>query len=202
MENQYLWSKAVTDELIAALRRVDDPAFRIVLVLPARPNLGKDDTDTCVRQLQEADSGRGRVHVFTLYTSGPEARKGWVFKPIYVHAKVAIVDDRWCTVGSANLNGRGQQTDSEINVQVLDARVAQRLRLMLWAEHLRLPMETIATLDAAQAIDRLWVPTALHGRVMIDRRQGQLPSNLIPYVFGSMPGDLSLGELEAHLLDA
>jgi phosphatidylserine/phosphatidylglycerophosphate/cardiolipin synthase-like enzyme len=202
IENQYLWSRAVADELIAAVRRADDPQFRIALVLPAKPNIGKRDTDTYVRQLLEADAGRGRVHVFTLYTSGLDERSGWTYKPIYVHAKVAIVDDRWCTVGSANLNGRGLEGDSEINAQVLDARVARRLRLRLWAEHLCLPVETIATLSPAQALDRLWRPIAAHGRMVLDGKQGALAAPLVPYACGAMPGDLAIGELEAHLLDA
>lgn len=202
LENQYFWSQAMTDELIAALHRVEDPSFRLALVLPARPNIGKRDTDTHVRQLLEADGGRDRVRVFTLYTSGPDERKGWTYKPIYVHAKVAIVDDRWCTVGSANLNGRGFESDSELNAQVIDARVARRLRLRLWAEHLRLPIETIATLSPSQAIDRLWSAFATHGRTVLDARRGALASPVVPYRSGAMPGDLAVGELEAHLLDA
>jgi phosphatidylserine/phosphatidylglycerophosphate/cardiolipin synthase-like enzyme len=201
LENQYLWSQAVSDELIAALRRVSNPDFRIVLVLPARPNIGKDDTDRQVRRLLEADGGQGRVLVFTLYTSGPHQKEQWVYKPIYVHAKVGIVDDRWATVGSANLNGRGMQSDSEINVQVLEPQVARRLRLRLWSEHLALPIPTLETLSPAQAIDRLWKPIAGNGRTVIDRRSGRLPAMAVPYDFGDMPADLALGELEAHVLD-
>src|SRR6185312_2851510 len=69
LENQYLWAPAVLNELIAALRRVDDPGFRIVLLLPAHPNIGKRDTDRHLEQLLEADGGQGRVRIFSLYTS-------------------------------------------------------------------------------------------------------------------------------------
>src|SRR5581483_11506004 len=143
LENQYLWSPAIVDELIAALRRVDDPTFRIALVLPAKPNIGKRDTDLHLRQLLDADQGRGRVRLFTLYTRRADQRLLWAYKPIYVHAKVAIVDDAWCTVGSANLNQRGMEGDSELNVQVGDAALARELRLRLWSEHLGLPVETL-----------------------------------------------------------
>jgi phosphatidylserine/phosphatidylglycerophosphate/cardiolipin synthase-like enzyme len=202
LENQYLWSPAVANELIAALHRVEDPEFRIVLVLPARPNIGKRDTDLHVRQLREADAGRNRVHIFTLYTGAPEDRLKWIYKPIYVHAKVGVVDDAWCTVGSANLNERGMESDSEINVQVLDAEIAREIRLRLWSEHLQLPLETIAGLSAAGAIDKLWVPLATYGRTVIDGRGGPLRANVVRYEVGAMPGDLSLGELQARLLDA
>jgi phosphatidylserine/phosphatidylglycerophosphate/cardiolipin synthase-like enzyme len=61
--------------------------------------------------------------------------------PVYVHAKVTIVDDEWCTVGSDNLNLRSWTYDSEISCAVLDQSgaadcVARRLRLALFREHL------------------------------------------------------------------
>ncbi len=202
LENQYLWSPAIVNELIAALRRVEDPTFRIVLVLPAKPNIGKRDTDLHLRQLLDADEGRGRVRLFALYTRRPDVRLGWAYKPIYVHAKVAIVDDAWCTVGSANLNQRGMEGDSELNVQVGDAALARELRLRLWSEHLGLPVETLATLAPHEAIDKLWVPLAGYARGLIDGRGGDLPAHAVRYDPGAMPGDLEVGALEAGLLDA
>jgi phosphatidylserine/phosphatidylglycerophosphate/cardiolipin synthase-like enzyme len=201
LENQYLWSPAIVNELIAALRRVDDPTFRIALVLPAQPNIGKRDTDLHLRQLLDADAGRGRVRIFTLYTRRADQRLGWAYKPIYVHAKVAIVDDAWCTVGSANLNQRGMEGDSEINVQVGEAAPARELRLRLWSEHLGLPVETLATLAPHEAIDKLWVPLADHARGIIAGRSGDLPTRAVRYDLGAMPGDLGVGALEARLLD-
>jgi phosphatidylserine/phosphatidylglycerophosphate/cardiolipin synthase-like enzyme len=75
--------------------------------------------------------------VFCLGTSARQA-DGEHYRPIYVHAKVAIIDDVWSTVGSGNLNNRGMRDDTEMNVAVLDAELAYGLRLMLWAEHLGL----------------------------------------------------------------
>jgi phosphatidylserine/phosphatidylglycerophosphate/cardiolipin synthase-like enzyme len=201
LENQYLWAPAVVNELIAALRRVDDPDFRIVLLLPAHPNIGKRDTDRHLEQLLEADGGQGRVRIFSLYTSRADESLAWAYKPIYVHAKVAIVDDQWCTVGSANLNDRGLEGDSEINVQVLDGAVTRDLRLRLWAEHLNVPAVEVAALCPHQAIDTLWVPRAgAAGAVMRDR-SGALPSQAVPYTLGTMPGDLAVGALQEVLLD-
>jgi phosphatidylserine/phosphatidylglycerophosphate/cardiolipin synthase-like enzyme len=202
LENQYLWSPALANEIIAALNRVEDPDFRVVLVLPARPNIGKRDTDLHVRLLREADGDRHRVHIFTLYTGAPEDRLKWAYKPVYVHAKVSVVDDAWCTVGSANLNQRGMEGDSELNVQVRDAGVAREVRLRLWSEHLQLPADIIAGLSPTEAIDKLWVPIGTHARTVIDGRGGPLRSNVVRYEVGAMPGDLSIGELQARLLDA
>lgn len=40
--------------------------------------------------------------------------------PIYVHAKITVIDDVWASVGSANLNRRSWTHDSELTVAVLD----------------------------------------------------------------------------------
>lgn len=66
--------------------------------------------------------------------------------PIFVHAKMTLVDDVFVTIGSANLNRRGFFHDGEMNAfaipQALRAapdNPARRLRTLLWAEHLGLP---------------------------------------------------------------
>ena len=58
--------------------------------------------------------------------------------PIYVHAKVCIVDDVWMTVGSDNLNRRSWTHDSEICCGVIDQQgaLARDTRLRLAREHL------------------------------------------------------------------
>ena len=82
----------------------------------------------------------GRIRAFCLAT-GAEVNGEVAYRPIYVHAKVAIVDDVWTTVGSANLNNRGMRDDTEMNVAVLDPELARDLRLLLTAEHLGLVTE-------------------------------------------------------------
>jgi phosphatidylserine/phosphatidylglycerophosphate/cardiolipin synthase-like enzyme len=78
--------------------------------------------------------------------------------PIYVHAKVGIVDNTWATIGSANLDGlsldsslpsdilnglfhRSEQRAIEVNGVFFDTKtppgnVVDILRRKLWAEHL------------------------------------------------------------------
>ncbi len=126
-------------ELGDALRR----GVTIALVLPDHPNVGRADTDASLVHLRgEAPEAvaQGRLQVFCLGSSTRQ-EDGEHYRPIYVHAKVAIVDDLWTTVGSANLNNRGMRDDTEMNVSTLDAELAQGLRLMLWAEHLGLVSE-------------------------------------------------------------
>lgn len=50
---------------------------------------------------------------------------------VYVHAKVALIDDDWGMVGSANLNGRSMRWDTEASVVFRDAATANGLRKRL-----------------------------------------------------------------------
>jgi hypothetical protein len=64
------------------------------------------------------DAGGERVVTFDL-----EAESGW---PIYVHAKVCIVDDVWMAVGSDNLNRRSWTNDSEASCAIIDETLDER----------------------------------------------------------------------------
>jgi phosphatidylserine/phosphatidylglycerophosphate/cardiolipin synthase-like enzyme len=56
------------------------------------------------------------------------------YEEIYIHAKVAIVDDAAFTIGSANLNLRSMALDSELNVLSEAKDVAYQLRTELFAQ--------------------------------------------------------------------
>jgi len=154
LENQYFWLRAYTGidvpfagsdspEMENNIRTLGEALRRgaiVTIVLPDHPNVGRAFSDAGIARLRsEAPEAvaQGRLQVFCLGTSGRQA-DGEHYRPIYVHAKVAIIDDVWSTVGSGNLNNRGMRDDTEMNVAVLDADLAHGLRLMLWAEHLGL----------------------------------------------------------------
>src|SRR3989441_1941774 len=139
LENQFLWSPEILAVLRDKLARPPTPDFRVVLVLPAKPDSGGDDTRGQLGTLVQADGDGGRLLACTLYAIGGE--KDW---PVYVHAKVGIVDDAWMTIGSANLNEHSLFNDTEMNVVTHDARLAQETRLRLWAEHLQRPRSEVA----------------------------------------------------------
>ena len=77
-----------------------------------------------------------------------------------MHAKVGIVDDRWLTVGSANLNAHSLLNDTEMNVVTDDPDLARATRLRLWAEHLEVDVDTIAGDDPHTIVDDRWRPIA------------------------------------------
>jgi cardiolipin synthase len=62
----------------------------------------------------------------------------------YLHAKVAVVDGRWATVGSSNIDPYSLLLAREANVEVDDAGFAGRLRQVLQAaiEKDSLPLRT------------------------------------------------------------
>jgi len=155
LENQFLWSPEIVTLLADKLRHPPSDDFRLVVLLPQRPNNGQDDTSGQVAVLIDADGGRDRFLAATI-----RARSGDRDDPLYIHAKVGIVDDRWLTVGSANLNSHSLLNDTELNVVTDDAALARDTRERLWAEHLELELEAVRAADPVTLIDECWRPIA------------------------------------------
>ena len=194
VEDQYLWSSHVVGAFAEALRAW--PTLRMVAVLPLYPDqdgrisgppneLGRLDA---LRELRAA--GGDRVAVY-----GLENKSG---VPIYVHAKICVIDDVWVSVGSDNVNRRSWTHDSELSCAVIDGErdkrhprdpaglgddartLARDLRLTLAREHLGRehgddgdlvdPGEFFAAMAAGA--DRLdaWHASGRHG----ERPAGQL----------------------------
>ncbi len=179
LEDQFLWSTEVARTFAAALAAT--PSLHLIAVVPRyfdqtgaltlRPNqVGRE---LAVRVL--LDTAPDRVAIYDI-----ENLDG---VPVYVHAKISVIDDVWASVGSDNFNRRSWSHDSEIACAVLDEerdarepidpgglgdgarKYARDLRLELWREHLGRsvgddrglldPAEAVATfLDTAQALER------------------------------------------------
>ncbi|GAA2164836.1 phospholipase D-like domain-containing protein [Pedococcus bigeumensis] len=132
LEDQYLWSRHVAETFAQALR--DNAGLRLVAVLPHHPDqdgrvskppnlIGREDA---VRILRRAAGDRVAFY-------GVENHAG---VPVYVHAKVCVIDDTWATAGSDNFNRRSWTHDSELSVAVCDRGYARDLRRSLAKEHL------------------------------------------------------------------
>jgi phosphatidylserine/phosphatidylglycerophosphate/cardiolipin synthase-like enzyme len=114
--------------------------------------------------------------------------------PVYVHAKISMIDDVWASVGSDNFNRRSWSHDSEIACAVVDAardvrepadpaglgdgarQFARNLRLQLWREHLgREEGDDQDLLDPTDAV-RVFRETALAlDRWHLGDRRGERP---------------------------
>jgi phosphatidylserine/phosphatidylglycerophosphate/cardiolipin synthase-like enzyme len=150
VEDQYLWSQQAAHALGDALERHRE--LRVVAVVPCYPDRGGRATNAASRIGREyatdilRRAGGDRVAIYDLENDDGT--------PIYVHAKVCVIDDVLLVVGSDNLNRRSWTHDSEISCSVIDAtadersptdpgglgdgarRLARETRLRLWREHL------------------------------------------------------------------
>jgi len=148
VEDQYLWSRHIADTFARALR--DNPELRLIAVLPPYPDqdgrtelppnlVGRQDAIALLRE-----AAPGRVSFY-----GPENRDG---VPVYVHAKVCVIDDVWASVGSDNFNRRSWTHDSELSAAVVDPGYARALRCELGREHLEVdddaPLEPDVVFDS------------------------------------------------------
>jgi phosphatidylserine/phosphatidylglycerophosphate/cardiolipin synthase-like enzyme len=133
VEDQYLWGHHVGNVFTKALH--DHPDLHVIGVVPLWPDLdgASRPPELLGRRramLEMMTVAPGRVAVY-----GIENHAG---TPVYVHAKVCVIDDTWATIGSDNFNRRSWTHDSELSAVVLDraGEYARRLRLTLAAEHL------------------------------------------------------------------
>ena len=115
IEDQYLWAPGIARLLCRALRA--DPGLHLVAVVPRWPDKsGQAAMPSLLGRERAIDlcrtAGGDRFAIYDV-----ENREGI---PVYVHAKVVIVDDVWAMVGSDNLNRRSWTHDSELSCAVLD----------------------------------------------------------------------------------
>ena len=150
VEDQYLWSEEVARTFAGALRR--NPDLRMIAVLPHFPDqdgrfsmppnlIGRMKALAVLRR-----AGPGRVAFY-----GPENHDG---VPVYVHAKVCIIDDTWATVGSDNFNRRSWTHDSEVSAAVCHSGFARDLRLALMTEHLDRDVSDLGPREVFDAFSR------------------------------------------------
>ena len=74
-----------------------------------------------------------KIHVCSLVAPDSPAGKPWM--PVYIHSKLMIVNDVFTTQGSANINTRSMQVDSELNIAHEWMSVTRGLRRRLWELH-------------------------------------------------------------------
>jgi phosphatidylserine/phosphatidylglycerophosphate/cardiolipin synthase-like enzyme len=152
LENQYFTDSVITDALVEVLEKNSN--LELILVVPIKPDVLFYPRRAAWRIEQLRKAGGERVGAFTRWTYDVKPGRPQV-APIYIHAKGAVVDDSWVTVGSANLDGLsldynlllsplafGETTATELNISVIPptpgavSSFAQSMRRRLFAEHL------------------------------------------------------------------
>ncbi|MCP4257819.1 MAG: hypothetical protein GY774_09875 [Planctomycetes bacterium] len=181
MENQYFVSPKVAQAIAKRVREV--PGLRVIILLPNKADEFAVGPAIALRQLKlinvikasaKTVSRKERVHLFSLARFHPTKKE---YIGIYIHAKIAIIDDRWMTIGSANTSARSFELDSELNAFLDDKTQAKRFRNELWSEHLEISKSKIKSAD--QAIKLMLKTATDNGK----KKSGALKGRLIPLSF-------------------
>jgi len=154
IENQYFTSTRIAQAIADRCRA--EPAMQGLLVGMERPKTHVE--------LHTMGYGRRQFHDI-LDEAGVSERMPLVAatsggRGINLHSKTAIFDDRWLTVGSANLNRRSMGFDVECNL-VLEATTSAHRRTMvdlrnrLVAEHVGMTIEQLDVLLGKHGLSRL-----------------------------------------------
>ena len=121
MENQYFTAPGVAEAIAKRLAEPDGPEIVLISTEHSPSYFDKMTMDRTrsmvIRRLRAADIF-GRFRAYCPKTVGG--------RPIIVHAKVTIVDDRVVRIGSSNLNNRsgGFDTECELAVEADDVETA------------------------------------------------------------------------------
>ena len=123
-------------EIVARLHRALQRGVEVVALMPAEPDgLARTIAEEQRQAFWEAWAALGTYENFTLAgIAGLDANGRR--KPVYVHAKLMLVDDAWATVGSCNLHRFSLFGNGEMNAAFWCPATVHAFRCGLFQEHL------------------------------------------------------------------
>ena len=123
-------------EIVAALHEALARGVQVVLLLPAVPDLASLTVVSPERAAFLA--ARARLAVYDHFTLCGIAGLDDAGRrqPVYVHAKLMLIDDEWATVGSCNLHHYSLFGNSELNAAFQHPPSVRAMRVELFQEHL------------------------------------------------------------------
>ena len=133
LENQALGCPQTVEALHQALQRGVD----VVVLTPSARNMFMQAARKDPRSgpFFERFEALGAYRNYTLAGIGSPDADGRL-RDIYVHAKAAVIDDAWVTIGSCNIGSRSFFGDTEMNVTFWSLEIGRQLRIDLLSEHL------------------------------------------------------------------
>jgi phosphatidylserine/phosphatidylglycerophosphate/cardiolipin synthase-like enzyme len=182
LDNQYVTEDLIADALVCALKSVK--TLEVIMIVNGRVDLPRYNAlqPNLLTRMHAAlnDEDRSRLGMFTLWSHFSISIPQLIIRA-YTHAKVAIVDDKWSTIGTANLDGvsmqlsqhlvpflpitrsdRRNEREIDINAVIFNgvdelpaSTVPADFRRMLWGEHLGLQPEDPLL---AERPDDGWLP--------------------------------------------
>jgi phosphatidylserine/phosphatidylglycerophosphate/cardiolipin synthase-like enzyme len=147
-ENQAIGSPVIVARIEEALKRGVDVTF----LVPGRPHPDM----TAARKhpgsspFFEQIARLGTYDNFLLAGIAGNVRPG-EYHDIYVHAKTALIDDAWATIGSTNIANRSFHRDTELNASFWHPETVRALRVELLQEHLGIDTTRLAAREAMQS---------------------------------------------------
>ena len=149
IETQYFANRRVAEAIAARLQEPDGPEVVVLNPHEAWGWLEEKAMGSARSALLDLVQEADRYGRFRLYVPVTSSRR-----PIYVHAKVTVVDDRLLRIGSSNLNNRsmGLDTECDISIEVHEdspdrealAATVLGMRDRLLGEHLDVAPEEVA----------------------------------------------------------
>jgi phosphatidylserine/phosphatidylglycerophosphate/cardiolipin synthase-like enzyme len=154
IENQYVRVVGVADAMIKRFKA--NKKLQVIIVVPVIPEEieeGAGDPLTlhgvflqheALTRLRSALGANLGLYSLVQNKKAPADQKSKSLSSfgslrIYPHSKVLIVDDVFASIGSANVNPRSFELDSEIDLGWHEASSVKAFREQLWKEHLGSP---------------------------------------------------------------
>jgi cardiolipin synthase A/B len=140
IEDQAIGAPQIVDALRDALGR----GVEVVVLVPADPNdeMAAGRRDPANAAFYESLGALGSFDHFALVGIASNSGRG-EYQNVYVHAKIALIDDAWCTIGSANIGNRSFYGDTELNASFWHRPTVKSLRCALLQEHLGRDTESL-----------------------------------------------------------
>jgi phosphatidylserine/phosphatidylglycerophosphate/cardiolipin synthase-like enzyme len=149
IEEQYLISLCAAEAIRSVLPRLEHVTILVppseMTDLPGKWRRRRE----FIERITRGNPHASKLFVYTRAKRPAESCRRGSGPHLYVHSKLAVIDDDLLLVGSANMNNRGWETDSELVIAAFEdtpsgqINIAHRLRMALWAHHLDQPASTL-----------------------------------------------------------
>ncbi len=217
IETQYFSSTAVCEAFVSRMSERERPSLQIVVILNPKPEALKEEFALGLRQAKIltrlARTAASTGHALGVY--GTLSDGDVPDRPsTYIHSKLLLVDDRFLTVGSANLTNRSMGVDTELHASweatgtsEADRQLCERIRdvrVSLLAEHTGLRADAAGALPVDLAsvdglVARLDGSTAavnarLTPHVMASPREKQIMKLIDPEILPFDPAQPDYGD--------
>lgn len=133
LEGQYYWSKNMNDMLMAKMAQMRGRKFEVYIILADLQSVQSLTKHMTYYELELIRNLQVMAEYFgtKLVIGSPfVCASGVRAKPIYIHSKILVIDDRYLGIGSANFSTRALRVDTELHITLAATTEQER-------EHIR-----------------------------------------------------------------